>query len=278
MDGHHPLEAGLQHRAGWPGPGELRVALVREDGHPARPAPLRLGGVVAQPPRGVGGRVRPEQEGAGRIGLGDGTEVEPTDPPRRRRNRDGPAPGQRRTHGIRRVGHRRVEHGVPIRTAQAQQVGHRGHELLGADTGRHRRRLDGAEPEPPLQPGRGGVDQQGAPGGHGVAPFTARRGERLDHTGRWRVAGVTDGTVDDPLGEGVGQLAEGGHPVVGVRRERESRRSPRHWPPTTNSANRARPTSSRTTCNVVDSSPSAWPTTSPSRCTAARTSPRAQGT
>ena len=41
VDGHHAVEAGLQHRPGRAVPGELGVALVGEHGNPVGSAPLR---------------------------------------------------------------------------------------------------------------------------------------------------------------------------------------------------------------------------------------------
>ena len=147
---------------------------------------------------------------------------------------------------------------------------HGSDQLLGADAGSQGRLLD--EGEAPYEPGGGGGAQLWAPGRGGVAPLGARRGQGLDHGGQGRVVGGPDGAVDHAALVGAGHLGQPGQPVVGIGRQAE-----RHGA-ATNSAKRARPTSSSTTCRVADSSPSLWPTTSPSRWMAASTSPRAQGT
>ena len=150
-------------------------------------------------------------------------------------------------------------------------MGYRGHQLLRAHTGGERRQRQLAEAEAAVEPGRRRLAQRRAAGRRRVAPLGPRGRQGLDHRGQRGVAGRADGAVHHPPGLGLGQLGQAVQPVVGVGRQAEGHEA------ATNSAKRARPTSSSTTWRVADSSPSSWPTTSPSRWMAARTSPARPG-
>ena len=91
-------------------------------------------------PSGAGGALRaggvarlvdPQQQRPGGVLLRDGRQVEM--PPVVQRNRHGPASAELGAHGVGRIGHRRVEHGVAGRVPQPQQMRQRRHEFLGAD-------------------------------------------------------------------------------------------------------------------------------------------------
>ena len=155
VHGDHAVGAVLEHRAGRAVPGELGVALVGEHGDAVGPPPgrLRTRG-RPRPPVGFEGEFDQSSRARARVGRVDGVEIEAAEPPGRGRDRDGAAPGQLRPHGVGRIGHRGVQHRVPVRLAQPEQVRHRGHELLRPDAGGDRRRRDVGEPEAARQPPR----------------------------------------------------------------------------------------------------------------------------
>ena len=130
----------------------------------------------------------------GVVGV-DGLEIESPEPPRWRRDRDGAAPGQLRSHGVGRIGHRGIQHRVLVRSAQAEHVRHRGDELLGADAGGDGRPIEVREPEATRQPGGRGVAQRRAAGRGGITPLGVRRRQCIDHGERRRVVGGPNGAV-----------------------------------------------------------------------------------
>ena len=151
-------------------------------------------------------------------------------------------------------------------------MGHRRHELLGAHAGGDRTPVDAASTEAPDQPRRRRLAHGALPADAGYpAPsrmWPAPRPPRVavGHTAcRWS---------SRPSRRAARRPAwparRGGRRDTAAEAERHGA--------ATNSAKRARPTSSSTTSRVAASSPSRWPTTSPSRCTrpARRRATRAQ--
>ena len=136
-----------------PGPGELGVALVGEHRHAVAPAPRRRRAEVGQAAGRVG-RASSTQRSRARSASAslDGLQVEPRagGVGRRHRRRPGsrPAPHPWRRSGRRRPGTSTVSRSG---SAQAQVLGGRRHELLGADARGHAPRVD-ADPEAAVQP------------------------------------------------------------------------------------------------------------------------------
>ena len=222
VDRHHPVEAVLEDRAGRPGPGELGVALVGEDRHAPRPSPRRLRGQVAQAPGGIGGRVRPQHEGAVGVGLGDGVEIEAAEC-----GPAGAAPARPGSRPARRPWRRSGT--TPPGTAPCRA-------LAGGAGG------NGApRPPAPWSPHRPPPSPAGRPAARSAAPTRPRRrrsvpGSRpkpdsprsLPEEDRASITpggggshGVPMEQSTTPPGKRLGELAQRGHPVVGVRRELE---------------------------------------------------------
>ncbi len=123
----------LEDGAGTVDPRELGVALIGQDDHIIGSTPRRCGDQVVERAARVGWRVDPKTDRSSGVGGIDGCEVESSAGQQRNRNRPGVA--QQRTHFVGRIGNGRIEDRVAIRTAQAQPLWGRRHELLGADAG-----------------------------------------------------------------------------------------------------------------------------------------------
>ena len=161
VHGHHAVGAVLEHRAGRAVPGELGVALVGEHRDAVRPAPGRLRAEVAQAARRVRRRVGPEHAGRGpRRRRSMAPRSSPPSRPGGAGTGDGAAAGQLRAHGVGRIGHRGVEHRVPVR-AGAGAAGAAPRPRAPWCPRRRRRTTAGTsvEPEAPGQPRRGGLAQ-----------------------------------------------------------------------------------------------------------------------
>ena len=232
---------------GWTVPGELRVALVGEHGHPVRPAPGGLGAEIAQAAGRVGRRVRPQQQGPGGVGR---RRWRPRSRPPSRPGGGGTGtarqPGQLGAHGVGRVRHRRVEHGVALGLAQAQHVGRGGDQLLRPDARGHRRGHL-VQPEATGQPRRRGLAQQRAPRRGGVAPLVSEVASASTTLGSGGSQGVPMEQSTMPPGCACGQLGQAVEAVVGIRRQAERHRL-RH------ELGEAGP------AHVVQHHPHAWPT------------------
>ena len=212
-----------------------------------------------RPPGRVRRRVGPEQEGARRVVGRDGVEVEPSEPPRAR-----PGPGRRGTRPApppwRRSG--RTRRGTAPCPCRACADG------AGAAPRRRTPSCRRRRPAPADRPRARSAAPATRPPPRAAAGFPPRRDSpvRSPTTPAPRSTAGSGGSWGVPMEQSTmppswasATLARPSEPVVGIGRQPE-----RHGA-ATNSAKRARPTSSSTTCNVADSSPSLCPTTSPSR-------------
>ena len=266
VHGDHPVETVLDDRVPRSGPRELDVALVAEHGDAVGPAPC--GGVCQVVDRTcrVGGRVDPETQGLAGVVRADRGQVEV--PARVDVNGHRPAPGQHCTHGIRGIGDSGIEDGVLLRVAQAQEVGHAGHELLRAHA---RGQISGNDvhAEAAVQPPGGCLSERRRADGGRVARFGARRSQGRDHGRRRRVARRPHRQVDESALMGGGQRLEGVQPVVGIGRGPKTGHEE-----ITNSSKRPAPPVRKRARRTAASASWDSDSTSPSRCRAASTSPR----
>ena len=115
MDGDDAVEAVLDDRVPRACPGELDVALVAEDGHAVGSPPRGRGPKVVNGARGVGRCVHPKAQGAGRVLVADGRQVEA--PAVVDGDRHCSATGKLGAHRVGRIGDGRVENGVSLRVA-----------------------------------------------------------------------------------------------------------------------------------------------------------------
>ena len=198
----------VQHRDRLGVPAELPVALVRGHQRPPLPGVGHPAGqrfAVQDRPGRVGRRVQPDQ---GRPGVPQLGQVVGGD----RR-----APGQRRAHRVRRVGHGREDDQVT--GPEPEQGGQPGHQLLGPD---HRQR--GLRGQPGRPPAAAQVPDDGGPQLRGarrerVARTVRRLGQRPLPDLRGRVDRGADGQVDDAVGMGLRPGLGPGEGVPGKVRE-----------------------------------------------------------
>ena len=241
MHRHHPVgpcaeDAGLSGSGGLV-PDELDVALVAEHRYAVMAAPLHRGGQIVDGAGGVARRVHPQTQRAGDVVGVHRAEIDAPLVVERHGNR--PAASQRSPHGVGGIGDRRIQNGVATGIAQPQVVGHRGHQLLGAHAGRHRR-TGGVDAEPSGQPVQRSLPVgRGSYGGR-IATLAVGGRERSHHFYRGRIGRCPHRQVHAAAVEVVGHRSQLIETVVGVWRGNETV----HYP-TTHSESRAADASSR---------------------------------
>ena len=144
MHGDEPGAAVLEDRSRWTVPRELGVALVAEHRDAVGSPPPRRGREVVERPSRVARRVDPQTERPLGVVRVDGRQIEMKVGRRRRRERLGIRRARRPSHTS--GSHGGIQHGVAIRSTEAQPLRQRPHELFRADAGGEGGRLGDAEP------------------------------------------------------------------------------------------------------------------------------------
>ncbi len=195
-------------------PREFDVALVAEDGNASRSSPscghLEVDEFTAR----VGRCVDPQAECPLGVGVGDLVEGGV---------RHRPAAGQRGTHRVRRVTHRRVQHCVAFGGAQVQPLRHARNELLGADARRDLGAgLDG-DADAPCEPPRRRLTKGERADRRWIPSLGVTRGQRSDDGRGRRVARCADREIDTTSRQFRGHRRELVESVVRIRRGDEAR-------------------------------------------------------
>ena len=194
MQRHNTIEPVLHDALACALPGKFHITLVAEHRHTVSTTPCSRSTKIIEGSGRVARRVHPQhQRAAGVVGT-DGTQVETA--LRIHRHGDRSTAGERRTHFIGRIRHRRKQHRVTVRAAQLHVLRGRGDELFRANTGRHLGEGH-IDRESSLHPLSSGTAQRFAADTRWIPAFGVRRRQCSDNGSRRRIARCADREVND---------------------------------------------------------------------------------